>query len=242
MYFSIVGHRGAAGLAPENTIPSFEEAKKYDVDFIEMDVRVTRDGYLVVIHDATVDRTTNGSGLVSNMSLDQIKRLDAGSWFSDRYRGAKIPTLAEALEVLSDGDFGIIIELKERNIEKKTVETIEESGLMDRTIIASFDMDTLANIRNINDNIPLLAISVRYNDRIIERILKLGIRILALRKDIINKHVAHKCRIRGIILNAWTVNDVDLALRLVRIGVDIISTDYPNRMCMLRKRLLKYKL
>ncbi len=232
----IVGHRGAAGLAPENTIPAFEEAKKYHVDYIEFDVRETRDGHLILMHDEDVSRTTNGRGSVRDMDLAQIKQLDAGSWFSHRYRNTRVPTLAEALEVLRSDGIGIIIELKDRNIEKKTLVVVEESDLLDRVIIASFAMNDLINTRRINDTVQLAIISPQYNQRILEQMERLGIGMLALEKDAVDRYIIRRCREEGILLDVGTVNDIREAERLIGMGVDIICTDYPDRIYVLRKR------
>ncbi|MFQ6113109.1 MAG: glycerophosphodiester phosphodiesterase [bacterium] len=96
----VVGHRGNVKFTPENTIPGFEIAIEYGADLIEMDVRETKDGELVIIHDETVDRTTNGTGKVSELTLKEIKELDAGSWFSPKFKGVRIPTLKEALSTI----------------------------------------------------------------------------------------------------------------------------------------------
>lgn len=236
-YLYIVGHRGAAGLAPENTIASFKKAIECGVDFVELDVRSTRDGFLVVIHDDRVDRTTNGVGHVKDMSLAEIKRLDAGSWFSQDYKGVKIPTLEEALEFLRDKEVGIIVEIKDREIEDMVVRCVENVDVFERVIIASFNFNTLANVRRINDGLPLMAISTSFSADILDKILKLGIRVFALRKDAIDVTVARKCIMRWIPINAWVVNDIHEAKKLLMMGVNIISSDFPNVMCELRNRM-----
>ncbi len=107
----LVGHRGACDVAPENTLPSFQRAVADGADIVEMDVRLSADGYPVVIHDATVDRTTDGTGLVSSLTLAQLSRLDAGAWFGASFAGARIPTLAEVL-AWARGKVGLLLELK----------------------------------------------------------------------------------------------------------------------------------
>ena len=97
---NVVAHRGFSGRFPENTLRAFQEAVALGVDSIEFDVQLTRDGGLVLVHDGTVDRTTNGSGRVDGLSLSEIKEMDAGGWFDSKFKGEKVPTLAEALEAI----------------------------------------------------------------------------------------------------------------------------------------------
>ena len=107
----LVGHHGALEVAPENTLASFQRAADDGVDVIEMDIRLSADEHVVVMHDGTVSRTTNGSGIVSEMSLAELKRVDAGSWFDARYAGERIPTLVEVLS-WAQGKVGLLLELK----------------------------------------------------------------------------------------------------------------------------------
>lgn len=129
----VVGHRGTVKFAPENTVAAFEKAIKLGADLIEIDVRETKDGQLVILHDASVDRTTNGSGLVARMTLAEIKALDAGSWFDPKFAGEKIPTLEEALEamkgkVLPDLDF-------KAGTPAKLVATVRKFGLLGKVTL-----------------------------------------------------------------------------------------------------------
>ncbi len=237
-YFYIVGHRGAAGLAPENTIPSFKVAIGYGVDFVEFDVRSTREGIPVVIHDERVDRTTNGSGYVRDMSLLELKHLDAGSWFSRDYSGIKIPSLEEALEFLRGEDVGLIIEIKDEGIEEEVIRCVEDMGIVDRTIIASFNIRTLSRARRINDELPLMAISTSFSVDMLDMILRNGARILALHKDTIDADVVKKSMRRGIILNAWVVNNINEAKRLLVMGVNMLSSDFPDVISGLRNKII----
>ncbi len=236
--FMIVGHRGAAGLAPENTLPSFIEASKYDIDFIELDVRETKDGALVVVHDDNLERTANYRGLVSHMTLREIKELDAGGWFSEEFAGTEIPTLEEAIEVLRDKPQHIIVEIKKYGIERKVIDALKGLDIVDRILIASFNLRSLFNVRKLDSGIPLVFITNTFTDNILRAAVKLGARILALRKDAVTKLVVERCHRNGVLINAWIVNDVSEAIRYLLMGVDIISTDYPNIMSKLRTKIM----
>ncbi len=233
--FLIVGHRGAAGLAPENTLPSFKKALEYDVDFIELDVRATKDRVLVVIHDKKLDRTTNGSGFVNEKTFEEIRKLDAGSWFSKEFAGIKIPTLKEVLEFLKSKSPHIIIEIKDAGIEKEVMKIVKETDVLDKIVIASFDLGILLNIRKLNREIPLLAISNHHSQAFVKAILKIGVRMYALRKDAITEKIVKYCHLKGILVNAWVINSVKDVIRMLKMNVDIISTDFPNIICEFRR-------
>jgi len=145
----IVGHRGARALYPENTVISFEKAIEMGVDGIETDLNMTKDGELVVIHDGTVDRTTNGSGKVSEMTLSEIRSLDAGVKFSPEYEGAKIPVFGEFLDLVKGKNLLLNIEIKDMRtkVVDRAVRMLFEYGLEGSFVIASFDanMTTYAN-------------------------------------------------------------------------------------------------
>jgi glycerophosphoryl diester phosphodiesterase len=142
----VVAHRGFSGKAPENTIAAFTRALDTGVSMIELDVQITKDGRIVVIHDNTVDRTTDGRGNVSDYTLGELKKLDAGAWFDNKYTGERIPTLEEALELISPKAW-INIEIKSTRIIRKsdtkitdaTLETVREMGLLDNVIFSSFN-------------------------------------------------------------------------------------------------------
>ncbi len=149
----IVGHRGNVKSAPENTIPAFELAIDYGCDLLEIDIRESKDGELVIVHDSTLDRTTNGSGLVSNHTLAEIKQLDAGSWFSDEFKGVRIPTLREALrsmkgKALPDLDF-------KAGDPAKLVKIIKEEGLLGKVTLHCGDWDLLQRTQALTDKFLL---------------------------------------------------------------------------------------
>lgn len=146
----VMGHRGCCGYMPENTLISFREAFRQNVDFLEFDVQMTRDGHLVVIHDDMVNRTTDGIGAVNFMTLDELKALDAGVKFG--YPGQRIPTLAETLDCIvkeAPKHMYIDLEIKDQRpyVVDKTIEMLEAYGLLDKTVIDSFDAQTLLYIQ-----------------------------------------------------------------------------------------------
>lgn len=137
----VVGHRGVKAFYPENTMLSFQKAIELGVDGIEMDIHMTRDGQLVVIHDNTVDRTTNGTGNVADFKLSELKKLDAGSYFSSEYAGERIPTFEEFLELVKSKKLLLNVEIKDYRtcVIDKTIKILEEYRLTDTYVITCFD-------------------------------------------------------------------------------------------------------
>jgi glycerophosphoryl diester phosphodiesterase len=146
----VIGHRGDPSGAPEQTLAAYELAVLSGADMIEADVRRTRDGRLVMLHDATVDRTTNGRGAVSDLMFEDVRRLDAGGWFSARFAGAQVPTLDEVFELAECAEIGLCLEAKgESAAERESLACavaceIERRGRSGRDVLASFDHDALA--------------------------------------------------------------------------------------------------
>lgn len=149
----VVGHRGTRKFAPENTIPAFETAIEYGADLIEMDIRETKDGELVIMHDETVDRTTNGTGKVSELTLKEIRKLDAGSWFNPKFKGVKIPTLKEALDAirgkaLPDIDF-------KAGTPSKLINILRDEGLLGKITLYCGNWDLMRETMKLSEGFTI---------------------------------------------------------------------------------------
>ena len=160
--FINVAHRGASGHAPENTIAAYDLAVKMKADYFEVDVQRSKDGHLVIMHDTTVDRTTDGSGSVKDLTLAQLKQLDAGSWFSSAFAGEKIPTLEEVLDRYRGKGIKILIELKNPSlypgIEQQVVEALTKRNLdkrKDKVIVQSFDLESVQRFHQLLPTVPI---------------------------------------------------------------------------------------
>src|SRR5690349_12476749 len=143
-----VAHRGYSAVAPENTLPALAAGALAGATLIEFDVRTTADGVPVVIHDRTVDRTTDGTGHVGDLTLDEVRALDAGSWFSPAYAGVRVPLLADVLDLLRESQ--VLLEIKPpATLEqvKVIVEMVADRGLLDRTVVQSFDPAVVRVVR-----------------------------------------------------------------------------------------------
>jgi glycerophosphoryl diester phosphodiesterase len=214
-----IGHRGARAYEPENTLRSFRKALEIGVDAIELDVRRTRDNHLVVIHDADVKRTTNGKGLVADLTLKEIKELSTE-------KGEKIPTLEEALELL-DGKVKILIELKEQGLEEKVLSTIHSKNVLKNVIIASFLEPALAKTRELDKQIETGLIYAKHPNPIKAALeLKANYLISLYRlTHTANVQKAHENALKVIV---WTINAAEEAAEYAKKGVDGIATDKPD--------------
>ncbi|MEM1581793.1 MAG: glycerophosphodiester phosphodiesterase family protein [Candidatus Bathyarchaeia archaeon] len=215
-----IGHRGAKAYEPENTIRSFRRALELGVNAVELDVRSTKDGELVVIHDAEVDRTTNGKGLVSDLTLNEIKELLTE-------KGEHIPTLDEALEFLDKKVVKILIELKETGNEEKVLDIIKKKGLEDNVIIISFHEEALRRIRELNDKVETGLIYVKHKDPVRAALLLRAQYLLPLYK-FAHSILISRAHEKGLKVIVWTINTLEEALEYVKKGVDGIASDKPD--------------
>ncbi len=178
----VMGHRGCCGYMPENTLISFREAFRLGVDFLEFDVQMTRDGHLVVIHDDMVDRTTDGIGAVNFITLDELKKMDAGVKFG--YPGQRIPTLRETLECIADeapAHMYLDVEIKDQRpiVVDQTLAVLSEFGLLEKTVIDSFDAQTLLYIQKEYPHVKYHCqppqLMKRYDARVLEKACALAV-------------------------------------------------------------------
>ncbi|MBO3802385.1 MAG: glycerophosphodiester phosphodiesterase [Candidatus Brockarchaeota archaeon] len=220
----VVGHRGAPNLAPENTIPSFLKAVEVGVDAIELDARETKDGALVVIHDESVDRTTNGSGLVRELLLEEVKKLDAGSWFDPSFRGVRVPTLEEALESI-DRKVMARIELKDGGIEEKACSIIKKLGVANRAQVASFELERVKKAKEACPSVSTVSISTKFTEGFLLKSIESCVNTLAVLVGKFSEADVHEAHVRGLTFDAWPVDDANLAKMLVEQGVDSITSN-----------------
>jgi glycerophosphoryl diester phosphodiesterase len=223
---------------PENTLAAFRRAVAIGAPMIELDVQLTRDEEVVVIHDWTVDRTTDGRGRVHDATLAEIRRLDAGAWFDASTRGERVPTLGEVLAAVP---IAVNVELKpvgDDGLERRAFAVVEAAGATGRVVFSSFDPGALDRLRR---HAPGAALAVLWDDasaggsdeasmgaavRWAERV---GARALHVRKDCVTPAAMAVARAAGLPVRAWTVNDPADSTRLAAAGVEGIFTDYPER-------------
>ena len=234
----IYGHRGASGYAPENTLEAFRLAMEMGADGFELDVHMSKDGELVVIHDESVDRTTDGHGLVKDLTLAQLKALDASNHM-ETYRGARIPTLAEVYDLIRDTCHIVNVEIKTDDcfypqIEEKCLALAKEKGVEERILYSSFNHHTLQRMRALK---PDAKLGMLFGDIMIrpwEYAQAIGVDFLhPMKMNIYVPGFAEQAKEAGYGINMWTINDPETIQECLKHGVGII-TNYPDTAIALR--------
>lgn len=227
-----IAHRGASGCYPENTLAAFRAAIEAGADMCELDVQLSRDGAMVVIHDDRVDRTTDGNGPVASMTLAEIKRLDAGARFDVCFKGEKVPTLEEVFDLV-DGRCALNIELKSPGLETKVANLVRARGAVGSTLISSFDWEALARIRHIAPELRLGLLASRWPARLIGAATEMKADAINPSYDIVTEDLCIAAHSREINVYAWTVDEPAVMRSLIADGADGIVTNWPGRLAEL---------
>jgi glycerophosphoryl diester phosphodiesterase len=227
-----IAHRGASGLYPENTLLALRKALEISVDALEVDVHRTLDDQLVVIHDSNVDRTTNGKGRVRELTLSQIKALDAG-------QGERVPTLAEVVQLVTDTPVRLCVEVKGYSADEELAVTdavmqfLGEADAVGKVIVTSFSQDVLRRVKAIN---PLVATMLDpwpqdgtlTPRQVCEQTLAAGANCLSFDFDYVTQALMDECRLTGLMLWPWAPNAPEEMQAMLRLGVTGIFTDRPD--------------
>lgn len=230
----IFAHRGASGYCPENTIPAFKRGLEDGAKAVEFDVQLTSDEELVIIHDYTVDRTTNGSGKVCDLTLEEIKSLDAGGWYAHEFSGVRIPTLRELFEFFPRGIL-MNIEIKNvitdtRNIEHPIVDLIREYDRYNDVIISSFNHRTLKKIKKVDEKIRVGILTYSYYINFGKYLENNGFETYSVHPaaEFVDQKFIKEMKSKKLKIYTYTVNDAKTADELRNMGVDGIITNYPD--------------
>ena len=251
MNCKVISHRGANKHAPQNTLPAFEKSIQIVVDGFETDIHVTKDGVPVVCHNYTIDETSDGKGLIAEMTLEELRQFDFGSYFSQDFKGTKIPTLEEFLTLCEGADIEILnIELKspkrgETRIVQKTIDAVKAHGLYDKLIISSFDANLLIEAKKIDSTCKtglLYSLQTFSSAKVLFMPVAYASSIKA---DALHPHFIHvtpgyvfRAHKKGIKVNVWTVDKAFLTKYLLLCGVDGIITNIPE---MVKSIISKHK-
>ena len=233
----VVAHRGFSGAAPENTLAAFRKAIEAGSDMIEMDVHLSKDGKIVVIHDETLERTTNGQGNVADHTLQEIKKLDAGAWFNPQFAGERIPTLREVL-ALAQGKVPVNIEIKNpthgryaiTELSEKALQEVKGAEMLSQVIFSSFNPVFLEFFQKKEPRAWVAFLYHRPWNSIPEITAGREFQVLNLRNIHLTREKVDKIRKEGLTLNVYTVNSEEELEQFVRWGVDGIITNYPDRL------------
>ncbi len=250
-----IAHRGASGIAPENTLAAFNKAIEIGVDAVEFDLHGTADGEVVVIHDATLNRTTSLSGLVRKKRLETIKFADASGWFHPDFRGERalrsdsagreirchppetkgerVPTLEEALACITSKAMAVA-EIKDPAICETVVSKIREMNALEKVVIISFYTAALRTARSLEPCIPTGWLIGSHNNgespiALCQQLCEMGCSLLNVNHRLLNAEFAYEVRRRGICLWCWTVDDIARMHQMRALGVQGITSNHPER-------------
>ncbi|HPI72899.1 MAG TPA: glycerophosphodiester phosphodiesterase family protein [bacterium] len=228
--FYVTAHRGASGWTPENTLAAFSKAIELGSDYSELDVRLSRDGVVVLSHDDSLRRTTGQPGAVWDYTVEELKTFDAGAWFGPEFTGEKIPTLQEVMRLVK-GKMKLNIEVKitreEPQVAEKVIEVIRQEGFDKECMITSFDQATVEKVIELAPDLPAGLI---FSETVKTDVFAGPWPILSVRYSAVNKEFVAKARKAGKQIHVWTVNDEQKMRELIALKVDGIITNYPDRL------------
>ncbi len=223
----IYAHRGASGYAPENTFAAFDRALEMPIDGIETDIRATSDGVLVLLHDATVDRTTNGSGEVAGMTLAGLQQLDAGSHFSSSFAGQRVPTLAAFLDRYADRTH-FWLEIKAAGVEPALAAMITSRRLHDRVQFTSFQFDSLQRLRTASPEASLAFLTRELADDTLTLCRSIGIAQISIHNSNLTPEAMAAVRRAGMDVRTWGIADKETLRRVLALGVYGLTLNWPD--------------
>ena len=231
----IYAHRGFSGKYPENTMIALQKAYEVGIDGIELDVQMTKDGEVVVIHDERIDRTTNGISYVKDFLYRELRGVDAGSWFHPRYAQERIPALIEVLEWVKNLDKKITINIELKNniinyplLEEKVLRIIDQLRLEKQVVLSSFNMESMLKVRQLHPTIEIGTLFAGVQQKVIESTKMLNAQAIHGDLPLILSSEAKRAVKEGIKLRVYTVNDVKILPELRHAEVSTVMTDFPD--------------
>lgn len=230
----IFAHRGSSGTHPENTLAAFRAAAALPIDGVEIDVHLTKDGEVVVIHDEKINRTTDGKGYVKDMTLEELKQVDAGSWFSEEWRGERIPTLDEVFEVFKGTSHRLNIEIKSDifpydGLVDQVLKLAAKRDLGDRLLLSSFNHEDVLQVCRDTELKSAILTSQIYVD-VYDYARVIGTKQIHVSLPAAFRRMTTDALIKGATVYVYTVNKLEYVEQLKQIGIHGIFTDYPERM------------
>ena len=227
-----IAHRGASHKFPENTLQAFAAAIQAGADMCELDVQLSRDGIPIVIHDDTVDRTTDGHGAAAALTLAEIKRLDAGIRFGPGFAGARVPTLEEVLIEVA-GRCRLNVELKGPGTSLEVCRLLRQYGQLETSIVSSFDWAALQEARSFESAIALGVLADRAPDTMLDAARGLDAFSVHPRWNLLTQTLSNSAHRSGLQVLVWTVDDPARMKRMIALGADGIMTNCPDRLSAL---------
>lgn len=225
----VIGHRGAAGLAPENTYAGFDLALKLGVDGIETDVQRTKDGTLVLFHSEFLDKTTSGTGVLQETTWHELQQLDAGSWFGRTYAGEHVPLLLEMLQRYGTRTT-LDLEIKQSGIEYEVLAVVEQLNLLERVAFTSRDFPIIARIKERNPLAHVGYLAADVSEDTLQKFLRANMRYFCPRALNITKELVDQWHASGLFVRACGVNTSEMMKKAIHMGVDGMTYDYPDEL------------
>jgi len=225
-----ISHRACQGHAPENTLAGMLAALAFGVDAIEIDVQTSRDGVPVLVHDETVGRTTGGTGRVNDLTLAELRALDAGRGFDGRFAGERIPTLAEALET-TRGRCLLVIEVKQRGIEREVADVVRRLDAVADSMVWSFHAEVVGAIRVALPEVPAARLwAGREGDpaEVLGATVRCGAQAVSVHHAAVSEALVRGARLRGLSVFTWTADTPEDQTRVAACGVAGVCTNYPD--------------
>jgi glycerophosphoryl diester phosphodiesterase len=234
---NVIGHRGASTLAPENTLASFKKAIDLGVDFLELDVWNSLDDSLMVIHDQTIDRTTNGTGMVPGMYFSVLRHYSAGAWFSPAFASERIPTLREVLALAKQYNMKSAPEIKNKNVTTEIVALIDSMGMSGTVIVTSFYLDALIRVKQLDPSIRVLYYVDPVTTQAIDTLAAIGGSVIGSGSGNTQAMIDYT-HSKGLEFWPWTIDSTTDMLKYMSQHVDAIITNYPQVLIPLRDSLM----
>lgn len=225
----VIAHRGASSYAPENTFPAFDLALQMGANGLETDIRTTRDGVLVLLHDATVDRTTDGHGPIYELLWADVQRLDAGSWFAPAFAGTRIPTLEAFLDRYAHRAH-LALEIKALDIEAAVVQTLKDRDLSTSVTVTSFRWETIVAVRRLAPALHVGWLTRTFDEEAMERLVAIGAAQVCPPAALLTAELVALAKSKGLTVRAWGVSDEALMHRAIAAGADGITVNFPDKL------------
>ncbi|MBI3915135.1 MAG: hypothetical protein HY327_13240 [Chloroflexi bacterium] len=241
---AVIAHRGGAGLAPENTLASFKNGLALDVDVLEMDTHLTKDGIVVVFHDATIERTTDGKGRVADFTLAELQKFNAAAQYAGgTTEKQSVPTFAQVLDLAKPTRARIEVEIKVpvpgryAGIEQKLLDEIAARAMLERVQVSSFDFGVLKDLKTLNPRVTTVAllsldyfraVDINQPARVIDQIRALDAAFIAVNKDLLTPALVQEAQKRGIQVEVWTVDREEEMKKFAEMKVDGIISNRPD--------------
>ncbi len=236
----VIAHRGASAVAPENTMAAFRRAVEMGAECIETDLHLSRDGRLIIVHDTTLNRTTSGDGMVRNYTFNELRQLDAGSWFSEKYASERLPAIEELLDFAGQADLSLYLEIKGGagyGVERAVISALRGRKESKATVVLCFDASVLDRIHQLDRLLMTGLLFDSGGEDMVKEAVRVGARQIGPRGDCVTSELLEDAHRRGLKVVTWTINEPAQMRTLAAAGVDGIMTNHPDRLVAVRDTL-----